>query len=346
MHKKTKIFIFLMSALCAMAVNPASRAADIDALAGQAKFSVEGQSSSIQSREGYGGAKKTTKQSTSVASAVSGLAAVATQGINQIEFFDQNAYDSETAQYDKTRPDIANNTRGAIAGKACRNLNGEVGNLRSIPLPIGEVEGTGSFATDDAGNFGCVVSDTPEGESATITTATGEEVTVEVPREIVITQKDLQQMDLPAAVLHHDNAPNTLKNYHTNIYAEAGEHTFTKEITGERVQVRATPVSYTFDYGDGTSLGPTSNPGYSTVEWDVQTPTSHQYQQTGTFFFSVTTEYRGEFRVGSGPWRVIDGTATVTTEPQRLEVWRVSSGRVADDCEENSESWGCIPESK
>ncbi|GGH65761.1 hypothetical protein [Rothia aerolata] len=246
----------------------------------------------------------------------------------------------------KGTPDITRGTT-ALDGASCVTLNGtgKAGRLTRIPLPIsGDTTGTDSYNTDDAGNYACITDNTPTSEQAT--TNNGEKINnQQPPQEITLTQQDLQNLPLPAAQLHQDQAPHTLKNYNTNIYAQATTGTFTETIAGQTVEIKATPISYTFTYGDGTTLGPVTNPGHSVgTTWDVKTPTSHQYTQTGTYHYTVTTDYRGEYRVaGERGWRVIPGSASVTSPTQSLQVWRVESGRVAEDCRADGQAWGCGP---
>lgn len=192
---------------------------------------------------------------------------------------------------------------GATTNTQCVTNNGKgaAGNLQPIALPLGDIEGTGSFATDLVGNFACIPGKTTAGEPIVIIDEeTGEEIEIE-PIIITVTIEQFEDQPIEPAVLMMDRAPHSLKNYNTNVYANSEEQIFHENIMGENVEIKAIPVSYTFDFGDGTTLT-TSNGGYSVgEEWDVETPTSHRYAQTGTYQYSVTTTFRGEFRVPSGP---------------------------------------------
>lgn len=235
------------------------------------------------------------------------------------------------------------NPGGSIAGTACATNqgNGGAGRMVSIPLPVGDIEGTGSFDTADVGNLACIPANVPAGEAVeVIDEVTGETVEVE-PIVITVSAEDFENQPIQPAVLHMDNAPHTLKNYNTNIYAQAGEQVFTENVLGEDVQIRAIPVSYTFDYGDGTVLT-TTHPGFSVGQgWDVRTATSHQYGEVGDYSYTVSTTYRGEFRVSGGPWQVIAGTSDRQSVSAVVQVWRVRSGNVAGSCVEDSEVAGC-----
>lgn len=138
-------------------------------------------------------------------------------------------------------------------------------------------------------------------------------------------------------------ATTPLKNYHTNVYADTEEQTLTVEMLGRQVQIRATPVSYIYNYGDGTVIGPVADPGRALPAdtWDVKTSTSHQYQATGDYTVQITTIFTGEYKVEDGPWQQIDGTAEVASDPQSITVWRTKSGWVDRACEPGSTAWGC-----
>lgn len=165
---------------------------------------------------------------------------------------------------------------------------------------------------------------------------------VEAPEPIVVTVEDMKNLGLLASTPHQERAPHTLKNYHTNFWVNPNPQTFNTTIGGVPVEVRATPINYTYHYGDGTNIT-TTNPGYELGQdvWDQETGTSHQYTEPGDYEFSVTTFFRGEFSVAGGPWQVMEGTGEVTSNPQQVRVWRTEVGLVADSCTENPNSWGC-----
>lgn len=236
--------------------------------------------------------------------------------------------------HDPTEPRLAAEdnriTDHPMNGKECVTNDGKgaTGRLVAIPLPLGEVEGTGSYDTDAVGNFGCLP--TKGGGKKTVTVVnpvTGKTVKVE-PIVISVSHEDFENQPIKPASLTMDNAPNSLKNYNTNIFAKSGEQRFNDNIMGENVEIKAIPISYTFNYGDGTTVT-TTNPGYSVgSQWDVRTPTSHQYKKPGKYTYTVTTTFRGEFRVPGGPWQVVPGTSNRVSAPQGVDVWRVKAGNV------------------
>ncbi|MFN8076851.1 MAG: PKD domain-containing protein [Kineosporiaceae bacterium] len=98
-----------------------------------------------------------------------------------------------------------------------------------------------------------------------------------------------------------------LINYPMNAYVEAKPVVLRTTVLGVRVEVEASPVSYSWSFGDGGVL----------VTEDAGGPypdmtTSHEYRRPGRYRVSLATTYEGRFRVvGSEDWLPVDGTATV-----------------------------------
>lgn len=159
----------------------------------------------------------------------------------------------------------------------------------------------------------------------------------------VFTVEDLRRLEVSPAVTAVEPAPDTLVGLHTNMYASAEDQVFDIELAGFPVQVRVTPASYTWDYGDGTTFGPTELSGgpLPAGSWDEPTDTSHQYADTGDVSVVLTTEFAGEYSISGGPWLPVDGTSTVSSDPVALSVWRSTVRNYADDCFENPGGAGC-----
>jgi hypothetical protein len=167
----------------------------------------------------------------------------------------------------------------------------------------------------------------------------GEEV-IELP---TFTLQDFETLDVAPAASAVEPSPDTLRGMHTNVFATAQPQQFTTELGGFPVQVRAVPVQYLWDYGDGTTLGPTELSGapLEPGAWDVPTDTSHVYTQTGDYAVTLTTYFYGEYSVAGGPWLPVVGLNDVTSAPVPLSVWRSTVRNYADDCLENPQGAGC-----
>lgn len=137
-------------------------------------------------------------------------------------------------------------------------------------------------------------------------------------------------------------------NQHTNVFADVESQTFSESLLGIDVEIRAVPIEYQFDYGDGvtrTSSDPGSPASQSSntdaaTEFDVETSTSHVYRDTGTYPVGVTTTFIGEYRLTGGPWTPISGSATVPASPGEADIWKISHRHVSGACQD-PQHWGC-----
>lgn len=107
----------------------------------------------------------------------------------------------------------------------------------------------------------------------------------------------------------------TLVNFDTNFYT-ADDEPITRRVTllGQRITIEATPIEYTWHFGDDTSLT-TTKPGHAYPRLSI----TNNYLKTGTYQPSLDTTYGGRYRVGNNSWHDIPGTVTVTGTPQNLE---------------------------
>lgn len=159
----------------------------------------------------------------------------------------------------------------------------------------------------------------------------------------VFTLQDFQRLNVAPAVSTVEPAPDTLKNMNTNVFAVADAQAFQTELGGFPVAVRAYPVQYTWNYGDGATLGPTPLTGAPLAEgdWDIPTDTSHVYSETGDYSVTLTTYFYGEYNVAGTGWQPVAGFNEVASAPVPISVWKATVRNVADDCNENPRSFGC-----
>jgi hypothetical protein len=155
---------------------------------------------------------------------------------------------------------------------------------------------------------------------------------------------DFRQLPVNPGTLEAQPFPHTLKGGPTNFYTTATEQAFDVTILGQAVHLTATPASFTYNFGDATTLGPTPVAGYSIPEADWllnDTRTSHSYTATGNYPATITTNFTGTYSVNNGPPLPINGTLDLTTAPKTIQVWKTEKALVADTCQENPKSWGC-----
>lgn len=129
--------------------------------------------------------------------------------------------------------------------------------------------------------------------------------------------REFKRMSWPESrLLVQPRGGKTLVNLPTNFYTD--EHSpvsRTVTIAKRRVEIRATPITYTFHFGDGDSLA-SSSPGRPHPNLDV----THTYASVDDVAVSLDTTYSGEYRIGDGDWTPMDVTLTVAGEEQGLAV--------------------------
>lgn len=132
-----------------------------------------------------------------------------------------------------------------------------------------------------------------------------------VPRQPVIQPSDGRALVTKGIVTHASPDPQEL----------------TTTLLGVPVTVRAIPVSYTWDFGDGSAPVVTTAAG---------SPYPHhaahgEYPVPGTYEIRLTTAWRGEFQVdGAGAWRAVVGTATTVSDPTTVTVETAPARLYAD----------------
>ena len=164
-----------------------------------------------------------------------------------------------------------------------------------------------------------------------------------LPRIAADIQREFQNLPINAGTVTAQPSPHTLRGAETNFYAEAVEQQFDITMFGQAVHVVATPVQYTWNYGDGTVFGPQPSMGGPLPQdrWGEKTRTSHAYGQTGDFQVVLTTSFQGTYSVNAGPPLPIPGQGQFSAPPQTVSVWRSLTRNYADDCNTNPQGQGC-----
>jgi hypothetical protein len=164
-----------------------------------------------------------------------------------------------------------------------------------------------------------------------------------LPRIAADIQRQFQSLPVDAGAVVAQPSPHTLRGAQTNFYADASEQQFDVTMFGLQVHVVATPVQYTWNYGDGTVFGPQQSMGGSLPQerWGEKTRTSHAYAETGDFQVVLCTSFQGTYSVNNGPPLPIPGQGQFSAQPQTVSVWRSITRNYADDCIQNPQGQGC-----
>lgn len=119
----------------------------------------------------------------------------------------------------------------------------------------------------------------------------------------------------------------TLVNVDTIAFTESQPRTMNTSLFGIPVEIRALPTSYAWDFGDGSSPLVTTDPGAPYPAHTI----AHAYAKPGAATISLTTTWRGQFRLAGEPtWRDVAGEATTESSSDGLEILEARARLVED----------------
>jgi len=128
-----------------------------------------------------------------------------------------------------------------------------------------------------------------------------------------------------------------------NLVARASTHTQRGELFDLPVTVRFRPVSFRFDYGDGTSRAlDTGGRTWSSLDAPQFTPTatSHIYTERGTYTVRASVSFRADVDFGNG-WEHVPGTLALPTGDAQIEILAAHTALVERTCGEDPRGIGC-----
>lgn len=129
----------------------------------------------------------------------------------------------------------------------------------------------------------------------------------------------------------------------TNFVTQAETHVRSGQLFGFPIDVRFTPVSYTFHYGDGESrTAPSPGASWESLGQAQFTPTdtSHTYAERGTYDATVDIAYTAEIDLGVG-WFPIEGQLDIPGPTQQIRIFEAHTSLVARTCTEQPSAPGC-----
>ncbi len=129
-----------------------------------------------------------------------------------------------------------------------------------------------------------------------------------------------------------------------NFYALVDPQVVPGELLGQPADVRFTPVSWHWDYGDGASATRATKggtwAGLGLREFDA-TPTSHVYRSPGDYTVRLSIRYRAEYRIGGGAFVPIAGTIVLPANELRITAGGAKTVLVDRDCTVAPRGPGC-----
>ncbi len=137
----------------------------------------------------------------------------------------------------------------------------------------------------------------------------------------------IRRVGVPANEVH---APRyTLVNLKTTFYTQPQTVTRSLHLVGFDVAVQATPTSYTWHWGDGTTSS-SHTPGRPFPSTEV----THTYEHAThgrRMVLRVDTTYTARYRVDGGGWQQIPSPLIITGPPARMPVKQAAAVLVAGD---------------
>ena len=169
--------------------------------------------------------------------------------------------------------------------------------------------------------------------------------------ERIITEMRTHLLELipahPHLTLDSAHPPHTSKGEETNFYTtlEGSSNIFEGDLPIGRTRIRAVPVAYRYEYGDGHDLKTHSagNPVSSQYSGQSlhETSTSYVYPLVGNFHAYVTVTYAGQYSIDGGPWQFFGTEVSRISEPVLVRVWESEVHSVGKTCTEDPGAKGC-----
>src|SRR5690554_1477854 len=146
--------------------------------------------------------------------------------------------------------------------------------------------------------------------------------------DVVLSAEEFRRLPLvPSTPVVQPSDGRALINLGVAVHTDGSPQELATTVVGVPVTVRATPVRFSWDFGDGTRPVVTTAAGDG---WPDHAALG-EYPEPGTFELRLTTTWRGEFQVGgTGPWFPVAGTATTTSDPVTITVETAPSRLHAD----------------
>ena len=169
--------------------------------------------------------------------------------------------------------------------------------------------------------------------------------------ERIITEMRTHLLELipahPHLTLDSAHPPHTSKGEETNFYTilEGSSNIFEGDLPIGHTRIRAVPVAYRYEYGDGHDLKTHSAGSPVSSQYSGQslheTSTSYVYPMVGNFHAYVTVTYAGQYSIDGGPWQFFGTEVSRVSEPVLVRVWESEVHSVGKTCTEDPGAKGC-----
>ena len=230
------------------------------------------------------------------------------------------------------RFDVAND------GSYCVSRDGRVGQYKEF-TDDGQAKPVGETITNHLFGDTCTLNDPEAAQQA------------QSEYERIITEMRTHLLELipahPHLILDSAHPPHTSKGEETNFYTtlEGSSNIFEGDLPIGHTRIRAVPVAYRYEYGDGHDLKTHSAGSPVSSQYSGQssheTSTSYAYPMVGNFHAYVTVTYAGQYSIDGGPWQFFGTEITRISEPVLVRVWESEVHSVGTTCTEDPGAKGC-----
>ena len=230
------------------------------------------------------------------------------------------------------RFDVAND------GSYCVSRDGRVGQYKEF-TDDGQAKPVGETITNHLFGDTCTLNDPEAAQQA------------QSEYERIITEMHTHLLELipahPHLTLDSAHPPHTSKGEETNFYTtlEGSSNIFEGDLPIGHTRIRAVPVAYRYEYGDGHDLKTHSAGSPVSSQYSGQssheTSTSYVYPMVGNFHAYVTVRYAGQYSIDGGPWQFFGTEITRISEPVLVRVWESEVHSVGKTCTEDPRAKGC-----
>jgi hypothetical protein len=159
-----------------------------------------------------------------------------------------------------------------------------------------------------------------------------------------IIETEFQEIDIPGQKINMWPNGWAVAHRKTAFWATGGTRIADITLLGQPVRIRATPVQYRWDFGDGAKET-RRTPGARPRSLD-RAKFTHEYRAVQKVRVSLTTIYHGEYSVSGGPMTPIAGDVGVTTQTDPIQIYRFHKYLVSGPCADDPTDPDCIPSKK
>lgn len=118
----------------------------------------------------------------------------------------------------------------------------------------------------------------------------------------------------------------------TNVFSSASAHSQSGTLLGWPIEVRFSPQSFRWSYGDGTTVTRSEAGSSWGSDQFGSTPTSHIFRAPGTYTVTLQVDYSVSYRFDQGGFVALVGLVTRSGPPATLQILRVNSVLVDEGC--------------